>query len=83
MNLTLIIVAAIGVILFVERSVEHLKLALSALCFSAALLLFAVADFERAILLAAMLVAAVFAASSVKARQNANAVSTARLSNSA
>ena len=57
MSLTLIIVAAIAVIWFAERSVEHLKLAIAALCFSAAVLLFVVADFERAILLSSILVA--------------------------
>jgi hypothetical protein len=66
MTLTLIIVAAVGVIWFAERSAEHLKLAIAALCFSAAVLLFAVADFERAILLSSMLAAAVFGASSIK-----------------
>jgi hypothetical protein len=66
MTLTLILVAAIGVIWFVERSVEHLKLAIAALCFSAAVLLFGVADFERAILLSSILAAAVFGASNVK-----------------
>ena len=66
MTLTLIIVAAIGVIWFAERSVEHLRLAIAALCFSAAVLLLAVADFERAILLSSILAAAVFGASSVK-----------------
>ena len=66
MTLTLIIVAAIAVIWFAERSVEHLTLAVAALCFSAAVLLFAVADFERAILLASILVAAICGASNVK-----------------
>ena len=66
MTLTLIIVAAIGVIWFAERSVEHLRLAIAALCFGAAVLLLAVADFERAILLSSILAAAVFGASSVK-----------------
>src|ERR1700722_11410117 len=66
MTLTLIIVAAIGVIWLAERSVEHLRLAIAALCFSAAVLLLAVADFERAILLSSILAAAVFGASSVK-----------------
>src|ERR1035437_247302 len=42
MTLILIIVAAIAVIWFVERSVEHLELAVAALCFSAAVLLFVV-----------------------------------------
>ena len=66
MILALIIVAAIAVIWLVERSVEQLRLAIAALCFSAAVLLFAVADFERAILLSSILAVAVFAASSVK-----------------
>jgi hypothetical protein len=66
MTLTLIIVAAIAVIWFAERSVEHLTLAVAALCFSAAVLLFAVADFERAILLSSILVAAICGASNVK-----------------
>jgi Sulfatase len=66
MTLTLIIVAAIGVIWLAERSAEHLRLAIAALCFSAAVLLLAVADFERAILLSSILAAAVFGASSVK-----------------
>ncbi len=66
MTLTLIIVAAIAVIWFAERSVEHLPLAVAALCFSAAVLLFAVADFERAILLSSILVAAICGASNVK-----------------
>jgi Sulfatase len=66
MTLTLIIAIAIGVISFAERSVEHLKLAIAALCFSAAALLFAVADFERAILLSSLLATAIFGASSIK-----------------
>src|ERR1700687_2302653 len=66
MTLTLIIVAAIAVIWFAERSVEHLKLSIAALCFSAAVLLFVVADFERAILLSSILAAAIFGASNVK-----------------
>jgi phosphoglycerol transferase MdoB-like AlkP superfamily enzyme len=66
MLLTLIIVAAIAVIWFAERSIEHLQLAIAALCFSAAVLLFVVADFERAILLSSILVAAIFGASNVK-----------------
>ena len=66
MTLTLIIVAAIAVIWLAERSVEHLKLAVAALCFNAAVLLFLVADFERAILLSSILVAAIFGASNLK-----------------
>lgn len=66
MTLTLIIVAAIAVIWLVERSVEQLRLAISALCFVAAALLLAVADFERAILLSSIAALTVFAASNVK-----------------
>ena len=66
MTLTLIIVAAIAVIWLVERSVEHLELAIAGLCFSAAVLLFVVTDFERAILLSSVLMAAIFGASNVK-----------------
>jgi hypothetical protein len=70
MTLTLIIVAAIAVIWLAERSVEHLALAIAAQGFVAAVLLFAVADFERAILLASILVAAIFGASNVKYRHS-------------
>jgi hypothetical protein len=66
MTLTLIIVAAIAVIWLAERSVEHLGLAVAALCCSAAMLLFVVADLERAILLSSILVAAIFGASNIK-----------------
>ena len=66
MSLTLTIVAAIAVIWLAERSVEHLKLAIAALCFGAAVLLFVVADFERAILLSSILATAIFGASSIK-----------------
>ncbi len=66
MTLALIIAAAIGVIWFAERSVEHLRLAIAGLCFSAAVLLLAVADLERAILLASILAAAIFGASDIK-----------------
>ena len=66
MTLILIIVAAIAVIWLAERSVEHLGLAVAALCFSAAALLFVVADVERAVLLTTILVAAIFGASHVK-----------------
>jgi hypothetical protein len=70
MTLTLIVVAAIGVIWLVERSVEHLTLAIAAFCFVTAALLLVVADFERAILLSSMLAAAIFGASSVKYRHS-------------
>src|SRR5260370_19001191 len=66
MILTLIIMAAIAVICAAERSVEHLKLAIAALCLMAAALLFVVTDFERAILLSSILAAAIFGASIVK-----------------
>lgn len=66
MMLTLTIVAALTVIWLVERSVEHLKLAIAALCFMAAVLLFVVVDFERAILLSVILAAAISGASYVK-----------------
>src|SRR5260370_40956005 len=70
MSLTLIIVAAIAVIWFAERSVEHLKLAIAALCFNAAVLLFVVTDFERAILLSSILAAALSGASNVKSNHS-------------
>jgi hypothetical protein len=66
MMLTLTFVAAIAVVWLAERSVEHLKLAIAALCFMAAMLLFAVADLERAILLSSILAAAISGASYVK-----------------
>ena len=66
MSLTLTIVAAIAVIWLAERSVEHVKLAIATMCFSAAALLFVVADFERAILLSSILATAIFGASSIK-----------------
>ncbi len=66
MTLTLIIVTAIAATWLAERSVEHLKLAIAALCFIAAVLLFVVADFERAFLLSSILVLAIFGASNVK-----------------
>jgi hypothetical protein len=70
MTLTLIIVAAVAVIWLAERSVEHLQLAVAALCLIAAVLLLVVADFERAILLSSILVAAIFGASNVKYRHS-------------
>lgn len=66
MSLALIIVAAIAVIWLVERSVEQLRLAIAALSFIAALLLLAVTDFERAILLSTILAVAVCGVSGVK-----------------
>ena len=70
MTLTLIIATAVAVICLAERSAEHLKLAVAALCWIAAVLLFAVADLERAILLSSILVAAIFGASNVKYRHS-------------
>ena len=70
MTLTLIFGAAAAVIWLAERSLEQLTLAIAALCFMAAALLFAVADFERAILLSTLLTLAIFAASSVKYRHS-------------
>ncbi len=66
MILAFIIVAAIAVLWLVERSVEQLRLAVAALGFGAAVLLLAVADLERAVLLSSILAMAVFGASSVK-----------------
>jgi len=66
MSLTPIIVVALAVIWLAERSVEHIKLAIAALCFSTAALLFVVADLERAILLSSILAAAIFGASRIK-----------------
>ena len=66
MVLTLILLAAIGVILLAERSTEHLPFAIATLFFSAAAISFVVGDFDRAILLAGMLAAAITAASTVK-----------------
>jgi hypothetical protein len=70
MTLILILVVAAAVIWFAERSAEHLKLAIAALCFSAAVLLFAVSDFDRAILLSSVLAAAIHGASGVKYRHS-------------
>ena len=64
MMLSLII--AVGVICLAERSIEHLGLAVAAQCVIAAALLLVVGDFERAILLSSILVAAIFGASNVK-----------------
>jgi len=66
MTLTFIIVAAIAIIWLAECSVEHLRLAIAGLGFVAAVLLIVVTDFERAILLSSILVAAIFGASRVK-----------------
>jgi hypothetical protein len=70
MTWVLILAFAIAVVSLAERSVAHLGLAVAGLCFSAALLLFAVEDIGRAILLASMLAAAVSGASVVKYRHS-------------
>jgi hypothetical protein len=57
---------AVAVLWLAERSVEHLALAVAALCFSTAVLLFVVTDLERAILLSSILAAGIFGASRVK-----------------
>jgi phosphoglycerol transferase MdoB-like AlkP superfamily enzyme len=66
MVLSLILLAAIAVILLAERSAEHLPFAIATLSFSAAAISFIVGDFERAILLAGVLAAAITAASIIK-----------------
>ena len=66
MMLALILLTAIGVIVLAERSTEHLPFAIAALSLSAAAVSFVVGDFERALLLAGVLAAAVSAASTVK-----------------
>lgn len=66
MMLTLIWLTAIGVIVLAERSTEHLPFAIATLLLSAAAISFIVGDFERALLLAGVLAAAVTAASTVK-----------------
>ena len=71
MILILIFLAAIGVIVLAERSVEHLPFAIATLAFNVAVLLFIVADFDRAILLACVLAAAVTAASTIKYNHSA------------
>src|SRR5258708_27383119 len=70
MMLPLIIASAIAVVCLAERSVEHLKLAIAALCLMAAVLLLFVTDLERALLLSSILAAAIFGASSVKYRHS-------------
>jgi hypothetical protein len=66
MFLTLILLAAIGVIVLAERSAEHLPFSIAMLSLSAAAISFVVGDFDRAILLAGVLAAAVAAASAIK-----------------
>ena len=71
MALTLTLLVAIGVITLSERSVEHLLFAIAALCFNGALLLFVVADVERAVLLSCIMAATITGASIVKYNHSA------------
>ena len=71
MALTLILVASIGAVALTERSAEHLLFAIAALLFNAALFLLFVADFERAMLLSAILAVAIAGASIVKFNHSA------------
>jgi hypothetical protein len=71
MVLSLILLAAIAVILLAERSAEHLPFAIATLSFSAAAISFIVGDFERAVLLAGVLAAALTAASIIKYQYSA------------
>jgi len=71
MILPVMVLAAVGVIVLAERSVEHLLFAIAALSFNVAVLLFIVADFDRAILLACVLAAAITAASAIKYNHSA------------
>jgi phosphoglycerol transferase MdoB-like AlkP superfamily enzyme len=71
MILILIILTAIGVLVLAERSAEHLLLAIAAFCFSAAVFLLMVADLDRAMLLACVLVTAITAASTIKYNHSA------------
>src|SRR5947208_15834621 len=66
MILTLILLAAIGVIVLAERSAEHLPFAIATLSLSAAAISCIVGDLDRAILLAGVLAAAITAASTIK-----------------
>jgi hypothetical protein len=66
MTLVLALAVAAGVIWLAERSVEHLRLAIAALCFGAAALLFVVGDLARALLVSSVFAAAIFGASRVK-----------------
>src|SRR3569832_679522 len=71
MTLTLMLAAAIAAVALTERSAEHLLFAVAALLLNAALLLVFVADFERAVLLSAMLAVATAGISIVKFNHSA------------
>src|SRR3954447_15928148 len=60
----------IGVLWFAERSREHFALGLASLLFGAAVLLVAVGNLERAILLSCIVSIAIVAASEVKYRHS-------------
>jgi hypothetical protein len=79
MILTLIVLAAIAVVVLAERSLEHLPFAIAALFFSAAAILVFVGDFDRAVLLAGVLAAAIVAASAIKYHHSALKLSVADL----
>lgn len=66
MTLLLILAATLTVLWLAERSTEHLGLAAAAFGACAALLLFATADVERALLLASIAVTTIFLGSRVK-----------------
>src|SRR3954464_12419944 len=70
MQLILMFGAVIGALWFAERSFAHVALAVASLLFAAALLLLAVGDPERAILLSCLVAIAIVAASDVKYRHS-------------
>ena len=67
----LIFLTAITLLVLAERSVEHLLFAIAMFCFNAAILLFIVADLDRALLLACVLAACIMAASTIKYHHSA------------
>src|SRR3954470_1042182 len=70
MQLSLTIAIAMGVLWFAERSLAHVALAAAALFSGTALLLLAVGDLERAILLSCIIALGIVAASEVKYRHS-------------
>jgi hypothetical protein len=71
MILILIVLATIGTLVLAERSAEHLRFAIAAFCFSAAVFLLIVTDLDRAMLLACVLATAITAASTIKYNHSA------------
>lgn len=71
MALTLTLLVAIGVITFSERSTDHLLFSIAAFALNGALLLFVVADVERAVLLSCIMAATITGASIVKYNHSA------------